>query len=430
MRYQSEMNYFIFSSFIAFALTFYFCNKSKIFQYIKKSFLPLCAALFIIALIVFPKTAVSSASKGIHLWLEVVFPSLFPFFVASQLLNRSGFIGFAGIIMEPVMRPIFNIPGCGSFALAMGIVSGYPIGASITSDLKRQELITKTEAERLLTFTNNSGPLFIMGAVAVGMFNMPAAGYLLYISHVAACLTVGFIFRYYKSSEKSTQKPYLKMSQKIRFELKKLKNSDISPYTLFGECVKSSISTIFAIGGFIIFFSVLINILISSGFSGWVCSTAPTFLSKLGIGPQLLEGIFCGFFEITTGANLINLANADLVIKLCTVSLLIGWAGLSVHAQVLSVINGSDISAKPYILGKALQGVISCVYTFIGYNLFSSLIHKTSSVFANSEKLFPDNWKSILHSSFHSVLIISVIMLLISVIYICTTAFMSRKNLF
>ena len=430
MRYRFNMNYFIFSSFIAFAITFYFCNKSRIFQYIKRIFLPLCAVLFIIALIAFPKTAVSSALKGIHLWLEVVFPSLFPFFVASQLLNRSGFIGFAGIIMEPVMRPLFNIPGCGSFALAMGIVSGYPIGASITSDMKRQNLISKTEAERLLTFTNNSGPLFIMGAVAVGMFNMPVAGYLLYISHVAACLTVGFIFRYYKCSEKSTKKPYLKMSQKIRIELKKLKNSDINPYTLFGECVKNSVSTILAIGGFIIFFSVLINILISCGISGWVCSTAPTVFGKLGLGQQILEGIFCGFFEITTGANLINSANVDLIIKLCTVSLIIGWAGLSVHAQVLSVINGSDISAKPYIIGKALQGIISCIYTFIGYKLFSSSIHKTSSVFANSEKVFSDNWKSILQSSLHSVLSISVIMLLISVIYLCTTTFVSRKNLF
>lgn len=424
------MNYFLFTSFIAFCLTFYFCNKNKIVLYIKKSFLPICAILFIIALIVFPKTAVSSAVKGIHLWLEVVFPSLFPFFVASQLLNRSGFIGFAGVIMEPIMRPIFNIPGCGSFALAMGIVSGYPIGASITSDLKRQNLISKTEAERLLTFTNNSGPLFIMGAVAVGMFNMPSAGYLLYISHVAASLTVGFIFRYYKSSEKSPKKPYLKLSQKIKIELKRLKNSDMNTFTLFGECIKNSISTILAIGGFIIFFSVLINVMISSGISGWVCSTVPALLGKLGLGPQILEGMFCGFFEITTGANLINSANAPLVIKLCTVSMIIGWAGLSVHAQVLSVISGSNISAKPYIVGKALQGILSGLYTFTGYKLFSSFIHKTSSVFANSENSFSNNWMNILESSLHSVLSISAIMLIITAIYLCTTTFMARKNLF
>lgn len=220
------------------------------------------------------------------------------------------------------------------------------------------------------------------------------------------------------------------MSQKIRIEFKKLKNSDINPYTLFGECVKNSISTILAIGGFIIFFSVFINVLISSGISGCICSNASALLDKLGLGKQIIEGIFCGFFEITTGSNLINLANADLIVKLCTVSLIIGWAGLSVHAQVLSVINGSDISPKPYILGKALQGIISCIYTFIGYNLFSSFIHKSSSVFANSENVFTDNWKSILQSSLHSVLTISVIMLLISVIYICTTTLVSRKNLF
>lgn len=428
--YGIIMTYFLITSFIAFAVTFYFCNKSRIVLYVKKSLLPICAVFFILALIIFPKTAVSSALKGIHLWLEVVFPSLFPFFVASQLLSRSGFIGFAGVVMEPIMRPVFNIPGCGSFALAMGIVSGYPIGAVITSDLKKQNLITKTEAERLLTFTNNSGPLFIMGAVAVGMFKMPSVGYLLYISHVAACLTVGIIFRYYKSSEKSPKKPYLKLSQKIRMEFQKLKNSDTNPYTLFGECIKSAITTILAIGGFIIFFSVLINILIASGISGWICSMAPAFIGKLGFGPQILEGIFCGFFEITTGANLINAAKAGLIIKLCTTSLIIGWAGLSVHAQVMSVISGSGINAKPYIVGKALQGIISGIYTFIGYQLFSSSIHGISSVFAESSPIFSDNWSKLLQSSLHSIFIISLIMLLLSLIYLCTAIFISRKKLF
>lgn len=94
--------------------------------YLKNILLPFICIVFIIALILFSKTAVSSALKGINLWLYVVFPSLFPFFVATGVLNRTGFVKAAGVLLEPVMRPLFNVPGCGSFAVAMGITSGYP----------------------------------------------------------------------------------------------------------------------------------------------------------------------------------------------------------------------------------------------------------------------------------------------------------------
>ncbi len=95
---------------------------------LKKLAFPLVCTAFIICLIGFSKTSVAAAARGLNLWLEIVFPSLFPFFVASNLLNGTGFVRAMGILLEPVMRPLFNIPGCGSFAFAMGISSGYPTG--------------------------------------------------------------------------------------------------------------------------------------------------------------------------------------------------------------------------------------------------------------------------------------------------------------
>ncbi|MDP4183399.1 MAG: sporulation integral membrane protein YlbJ, partial [Bacillota bacterium] len=136
----------------------------------------------------------------------MVFPSLFPFFVASDLLNRTNFIRATGIILEPIMRPIFNVPGCGSFPVAMGITSGYPMGAKLTTDLREKGQVSKIEGERLLAFTNNSGPLFIVGAVATGMFKMPSIGLFLLVSHILAGLTVGIIFRFYGSKSIKSNK--------------------------------------------------------------------------------------------------------------------------------------------------------------------------------------------------------------------------------
>lgn len=68
------------------------------------------------------------------------------------------------------MRPIFNVPGIGAYAFIMGIISGYPVGAKIVTEFKNNNECSTAEAERLLSFTNNSGPLFIIGTVGVAMF--------------------------------------------------------------------------------------------------------------------------------------------------------------------------------------------------------------------------------------------------------------------
>ncbi len=63
------------------------------------------------------------------------------------------------------MKPIFNVPGIGAYAFIMGIISGYPVGAKIVTEFRKNGECSKAEAERLLAFTNNSGPLFIIGTV-------------------------------------------------------------------------------------------------------------------------------------------------------------------------------------------------------------------------------------------------------------------------
>ncbi len=335
--------------------------------FLRSMLLPSLCLIFILCLIFFSSTAVKSAGKGIELWLYVVFPSLFPFFVGAELLYRSGFIKAAGIILEPVMRPIFNIPGCGSFALLLGITSGYPVGAKITAGLRQEKLISKTEAERLLTFTNNSGPLFIIGAVAVGMFKLPQVGLLLLFSHIGACLTVGFIFRFYKRSEIASK------SKKNKNILFRFRNNLILSQEesrgkfpgMFGEAIRDSMMTIIAIGGFIVFFSVIINVLLKLGAINALADILAVVSAPAGISKDILTSLISGFFEITTGANMASSSsNTSLILQLSAASMIIGWAGLSVHSQVISIISRTDISFKPYLTGKLLQGGISALYTF------------------------------------------------------------------
>ncbi len=102
-----------------------------------------------------------------------------------------GVVHFMGVLLEPFMRPLFNVPGAGSFVLAMGLASGYPIGAVLTAKLRKQNLCTQTEAERLVSFTNTADPLFMIGAVGVGMFGLVEAGNIITVTHYIAALLTG-----------------------------------------------------------------------------------------------------------------------------------------------------------------------------------------------------------------------------------------------
>ena len=82
------------------------------------------------------------------------------------------------------MRPVFNVDGKGSFCFIMGLISGYPIGAKIACEFRKQNICSKIECERLLSFTNNSGPLFIVGTVGISMFGNTSIGLLLLITNI------------------------------------------------------------------------------------------------------------------------------------------------------------------------------------------------------------------------------------------------------
>lgn len=354
--------------------------------YLKNLALPLVSILFILGLILLSDTAITSAAKGIKLWIDIVFPSLFPFFVASEILNSTGFVRVAGVLLEPIMRPLFNVPGCGSFAFAMGVTSGYPVGAKITSGMLEEKLLTKTESERLLAFTNNSGPLFIIGAVATGMFKRPGLGLFLLICHIAACITVGILFRFYGKNKMSNDyKSSNYLISRLKREYRRFigySGSNIG--SIFGDAVKNSVMTLLAIGGFIILFSVIINILLDIGVIQYLSDITAFFLLPVGINNDIITSVLSGLFEITTGTNMVSkIEGVSLLQQLTAVSFIIGWAGLSVHSQVLSIVSKSGISIKPYLFGKFLQGVIAALYTYLALKIAGSALLNAKPAFSH-----------------------------------------------
>ena len=148
--------------------------------------LGLALLLATLALMFWPKDSMAAARDGLTLCYNVIIPSLFPFFVLSALVVDLGLAGHLGRALEGIMRPLFNVPGACAPALALGFVGGYPVGARTALQLYQKGMCTKTEAERLLAFCNNSGPAFILGVVGAGVFASSKVGVLLYLAHAAA----------------------------------------------------------------------------------------------------------------------------------------------------------------------------------------------------------------------------------------------------
>lgn len=362
----------------------------------------LVAVAITVLIVIFSESAFNAALEGLNVWWEVVFPSLLPFFIIAEVLMGLGVVHFLGALLEPLMRPLFKVPGVGAFAMAMGLASGYPIGAKITANLRRKNLCTKTEGERLLSFTNTADPLFMIGAVAVGMFHRADLALLIAGAHYISSILIGFVMRFYQGDEKKEktviQRSKNKLNKNILIRaydelITARENDGRTMGELLGDSIIESINTLLLVGGFIILFSVITEIIVVTGIINLFSKMIMLILSPLGFSQAVVPSILSGFFEITNGANIASQAQAPLFEKMVIVNAIIAWSGLSVHAQVATMINGTDIKLKPYIFARVLQSIlagITTVFLFIPYskNIQPTFLSQTGQLMTVQNNIF------------------------------------------
>lgn len=277
-----------------------------------------------------PEVGIRAAGEALSLCARALVPSLFVFFVLSGLLVRLGLAAATEKPLSRICRPLFGVGGSGMTAILLGFVSGYPVGTLCVKTLYQNGALSKTEAERLLAFCNNSGPLFILGTVGTVLLGNPIAGAILYLCHVLSAISVGILFRFYRHSEQP------RPCRTAVFHAQTLS-------TAVGESVRAAVENMLYVCGFTILFSVLIALL-------------DAFLP-----PNLL---LSGLFEMTNACNRIAAQTSPLSAKLPLLSLVLGFGGLSVHLQLRGILSGTDLSAKTCLIGKVLQAILSYIYVF------------------------------------------------------------------
>lgn len=322
---------------------------------IKKYFFTVLFLTFTLSLILFSASNLEAAQNGLKLWANSVLPTLFPFFIATELLCKTNFIQILGKFLNKFMKPVFNVPGESAIAVIMGVISGYPVGAKVVCNLYDNKICSKSEAERLIAFTNNSGPIFILGSVGVALLGNAELGKILLISHIIASLIVGFIFRFWKKDQLDlTFRNYHSESKEL------IRVSNLGE--ILGDAIKKSIATVLSIGGFVVLFSVIISILSSLE----ILTGIAHFLAKFGLPYDIVLSILTGMIEMTNGLQTASMCYTNLPIPcVLTCSFLLGFGGFSVLLQVFSIIAKSKISIKPYFYGKILQAFLAVMITYI-----------------------------------------------------------------
>ena len=308
--------------------------------------LALGAAL--LSLLLYPAQAVEAARSGWELCCGVIIPSLFPFFVLSSLCVELGLVRYLSLAMQRVMQPLFGVSGACAPAFALGIIGGYPVGARTAISLYEKRYITRYEAEHLLAFCNNCGPAFILGVAGASVFHSSGAGLLLYGAHIAASVLVGMVMKPRGTGGREAVPAAVPAS--------------VPPAgfaTAFTGCVKDSFFSTLGICAFVIFFTVVVRMLFLTGAMTAAAAALGWVLGRFGLTADLAERLLIGIIELSSGVWSLADAAGTLPGRLSMAAFILGWAGLSVHCQVLSFLGTTGLRVRTYLFGKLLHGLFS-----------------------------------------------------------------------
>ncbi len=301
----------------------------------------LISTFFLVLILRNSDAAVEYMGRGLTLCARTVIPSLFPFMVISELLVQSGAGEAFGRLFSRLMRWVFGLSGAGASALLLGSMCGFPVGAKTAVSLYDRNLISKAECEHLLTFTNNPSSAFLITAVGVSIFGNRRLGVTLYITMLATSFLIGFLARFFiRGKGKIDPHPHYPTGWHP------------GGVEMFTSSVSGAANAMLAVCGYVIFFSA-------------VTGALGHMMAGLGQSGELVYTLLCGFLELTGGiSEASGLASREAAIVLTAG--VAGWSGLSVHCQVMSLCGGRGLSFRPYILAKAVQGILcAAVMAFI-----------------------------------------------------------------
>ena len=292
---------------------------------------------FLLLLLCMPEAALKGAKSGLLLWFHQVLPSLLPFFIVSNLITATGLGALLSKLLAPIFCPIFHCSKTAAYPVLIGFLSGLPIGAKTVADYVEKGWISKAEGQYLLPLCNNSGPFFILSYIALNELDIPEKKYaLLCIIYIAPIITAFF--------------SYLLFYRSKPFHLSDTPSEHFTKfsYELLDNCIMTGFEVLTKVGGYLILFSILAEIL-------------PALLPLSALSNALLTGTL----EITLGIHKLAELSLPLHKKTALIATITTFGGLSGLAQTQSAISQSGLTLFPYVITKAATGCLAFFFTYL-----------------------------------------------------------------
>ncbi|WP_127585771.1 sporulation protein [Paenibacillus koleovorans] len=378
---------------------------SGIFHTQSRSFTVLLAALtalFVLSILLFPDRAFQSSLGGLSLWWNVVFPALLPFLIVAELMIGLGLARSVGVLLDPLMRVLFRLPGAGGLALAMGGLAGGPAGAQIAGKLRSDGAVTREQGERLLGMSHMSSPFLILSVIGAGFLHHPATGTAIAVIHYGSAFVAAIVMRFARKEESRLQLPLksaaytvVRMPLLVKFfrEMHEARLQDGRTFgKLLGDAVSGAIQTLLAIGGVIMMFSVVMHALQLS-------LAAPAFNAALGLVirlfgyngaaapdwiPSILE-VHLGTYAFSQ----FNPGGAGMPWQAALIGLALGWSGLSHHLQVQSLVRHTDLRYWPFLVHRLLHGGLAFGSTLALWNPLQTMLARARPSFLSFPAAMP-----------------------------------------
>lgn len=293
--------------------------------------------LIILIEILFHKNLISNTiSYSLNLWTTTLIPSMFPFFVISDLLINHSITNYIPKKIKNTFTKLFNVNEDVISIFFLSLLSGFPASARNARILYDNDIITKEEASEALIFTHFANPLFILSTVSVFFLHNESYGYIILLSHYLGNILIGILTR--KTRSINTTNYIKKINKSQNFS------------TLFVNAIKNTINTLLTILGTLTCFLILSSLILEH-------------LNLSSYNSCLLKGIL----EITMGLKSLSILSISNCYKVVISTTFISFGGLSVHLQVLSQLTDTDISYYPFLIARIYHGIISGLISYILY---------------------------------------------------------------
>ena len=273
-------------------------------------------------------------------------PSLFPMMVVSEITMESGAIERLTRPLNKIVSRILGIEKEAAPPFFLGLVGGYTTSSGGALSLYKSGRISKRDCERVIALSSLPSLSFLTGFVGTGIFQSARIGWILWGISVASALILGLL----------TQSKKALSNEKRAFKKDYPNNicTSIANTPSFSKIIVGAIShsatSMLIICACVIFFSALIDAL-----------HYPLSSLKLSKNAELM---ILGSLELTNGISSCT-ELTFLTPQICSAAFFIGWSGLCVHFQIMSICENAELSFKKYFIFKALQGIVCALLAFV-----------------------------------------------------------------